>query len=405
MGSMFRSLRVRNYRLFFFGQLVSLTGSWMQTVALAWLVLELTNSGVALGMVTAMQFLPMLLAGLSGGLIADRFDKRHILLVTQGAMAAVAIFLTIATWTGVVRMWMIYPVALLSGLLSTIDNPTNQAFIVELVGRRDIGNAIGLGSAAVQASRAVGPAIAGVLIASMGTEICFFIDALSYIAAIVSLVAMRTGELQRSQRLHSMKGRTLEVVAYVWASAVLRSTTLIMAIVGMLAFQQTVVLPLIARNTFGGNAETYGLLAAAVGLGSLAGALVAASRLEPTGTMLVRSGMMFGAVTVVAASAPSLVSMLAVLVLVGGTGVTFVATAKALMQLQSNSLIQGRVMALFVLAFLGTTPVGGPFVGLVSEHVGPRVGLGLGGVATLGAIMVFGRPLRNVGRLPVRDDA
>ncbi|MDP9071451.1 MAG: MFS transporter [Actinomycetota bacterium] len=378
----FRSLRSRNYRLYFVGQLFSLTGTWVQTVAQGWLVLRLTDdSGFALGLVTALQFVPLLLAGPWGGVVADRFDKRSVLMATQSAMAAVAGALAVLTVAGVVELWMVYLAALLTGAATAVDSPTRQAFVVEMVGPSDLPNAIGLNSALFNAARVLGPAVAAIVIRLADVGPCFAINALSFLAVLAGLWRMRSEELVRQPHLASAKGQVRAGLAYVWGTPVLRSTLLLVAVVGTLGLNSTVVLPLLAKVSFRGDAGTYALLTSSMGLGSLAGALVTAGHSRPSRRLLVGACLAFGALLAASAAAPGLALAVPLLALTGAAGITFMTTANSTLQLASDAAMRGRVMALYLLVFLGSTPIGGPLVGLVSEYLGPRFGLGLGGVA------------------------
>jgi MFS family permease len=379
----FRSMRSRNYRLYFYGQLVSTSGTWMQTVALGWLVLRMTNSGFAVGVVTALQFLPMLLIGTYGGVIADRLDKRTTLIVTQAGMAVCAAGLAGLTLSGAAELWSIYLLTFLSGCFSAVDMPVRQAFVSEMVGEEDLPNAVALNSAMFNTSRIIGPALGAVVIKVFDVGPCFALNAASFVAVIGGLVVMRTTELHPSPRVARARGQAREGLRYVWASPELRSTILVMAVVGTLAFNFTVVLPVLAKFTFHGDAGTYGWLTALMGAGSIVAALATASWLRPSPRVLVGSCLAFGLVMMVAAVAPTLLAEEVLIVLLGATSITFMATANSTCQLMSAPEMRGRVMALYGLVFLGSTPIGGPIIGWVSEHLGPRYGMGAGAIATV----------------------
>jgi len=389
----FRSLRTRNYRLFFFGQLVSASGTWMQSVALGWLVLRLTGSGFDVGLVTALQFLPMLLIGTWGGVIADRFDKRRTLMVTQTGMAVAAAGLAVVTLGGFDRLWLLYGLTFLSGCFNAVDNPVRQAFVSEMVSPGDLPNAVSLNSAMFNTSRIIGPAIGAVVIKVFDVGPCFALNAVSFVAVIIGLFMMKPEELLLGRRVARAKGQIREGLRYVWDNVELRSTILVLAVVGTLAFNFTVVLPVLAKFTFHGDAGTYGLLTALMGAGSLVGALATASRLRPTPKLLAGSCLAFGVVMTLAAIAPSLMSEQVLILLVGATSITFMATANSTCQLMSAPEMRGRVMALYGLVFLGSTPIGGPLVGWISQQLGPRYGMGLGGVATIISAVVAGAVL------------
>lgn len=385
----FRSLRVRNYRLFFAGQLVSVSGTWMQQVAQSWLVLNLTGSGLDLGVTVALQFLPMLLFGMWGGVVADRFDKRRVLIMAQAAAAALAVTLWTLVVSGAVQLWMVYALAFLLGLVQVVDMPTRQAFVTEMVGPDEVSNAVGLNSAMFNAGRLVGPAAAAAVISTAGVAPAFLVNAASYLVVIAALWAMRPGELYREppadfDRVGRRRpGQIREGLRHVWRTPELRSPLLLVAVVGTFGFNFGVVLPVLARYTLHGGASLYGVLTGAVALGSLLGALFAASRARPTRRLLVGSAVAFGALTLVAAAAPTAVTMAVVLVPVGLSVMLFLATANATLQLNSSPAMRGRVMAIYGLVFLGSTPLGGPLLGFVSERWGARAGLALGGGVSL----------------------
>lgn len=387
-GSTFGSLAVRNYRLYFIGQVVSVSGSWMQRVAQAWLVLHLTGSGVALGIVSALQFLPMLVLGAWGGVMADRMDKRRVLMLTQAVMGFLALALGVVTLTGSVRLWMVYLLALLLGLVTAMDNPARQSFVMEMVGRAQVTNAVSLNSAVFTGARVVGPAIAGVVISLVGTGWCFVINAVSFAAVVLALVAMDPTRLQRSQAATRRRGLVVEGLRFVWSRPDIRLPLAILAVVGTLALNWTVILPLLARNTFHGDAGTYGLLFAMLGLGSLAGALFTANRREPSGRLLLVSLAAFGVLMLAAALAPTLPLEVLALVPTGMAALVFQTTANSLIQLRSEPALRGRVMSLYAVLFIGTTPIGAPIVGWAAQQAGPRAALVLGAASILATVAV-----------------
>jgi MFS family permease len=384
----FGSLAVRNYRLYFIGQVISVSGSWMQRVAQSWLVLHLTGSGVALGIVSALQFLPMLLFGAWGGLLADRADKRRLLLFTQAGMGGLALVLGALTLTGTVRLWMVFLIALLLGAVTAVDNPARQSFVMEMVGRDRVANAVSLNSATFTSARVVGPAIAGGLILLVGTGWCFVVNAASFVAVIIALAAMDPAQLHRGAPTPKARGQVVEGLRFVWSRPDLRVPLALLAVVGTLALNFTVVLPLLARFTFHGDAGTYGLLFSVLGLGSLCGALFTASRREPNVGLLLTSLAFFGLLMLAAAAAPSLWLELVALAAMGVAALAFQTTTNSLIQLRSEPALRGRVMALYAVVFLGTTPIGAPIVGWVAQQLGPRAGFAVGGAATLLAALV-----------------
>jgi MFS family permease len=383
----FRSLRIRNYRLFIIGQLISVTGTWMQTVAQTWLVVDLTGSGVDLGITVALQFLPMLLFGMWGGALADRSDKRRLLVAMQAAGGLLALILYGLVATGTVELWMIYVLAFALGMVTAIDMPARQAFVIEMVGPDEVPNAVGLNSAMYNSGRILGPAAAGVTIAVLGVAPAFLANAVSYIAVIVALVMMRPDELFRREPVERRRGDVRAGLLYAWREPTLRSTLLLVGVLGMFGFNFIVVLPLLAKFTFGGDAGLYSVFTALMAFGSLAGALVSASRSKPTSALLVGSGLAFSALVLLTAVAPTAWMAAIVLVGVGMAMMLFMATANTTLQLNSDPAMRGRVMALYGLLFLGTTPVGGPVMGWIAEAWGPRVGLAIGGALSLAAAL------------------
>lgn len=392
----FASLQVHNYRVFFLGMLVSASGTWMQSVAQGWLVLQLTGSGTLVGMVTAAQFVPMLLGGVWGGVIADRFDKRHILFVSQSILAVAAAILALVTLTGIVQVWMVFACALLTGVGTMIDNPTRQAFVSELVGAERVANAVALNSAMFNAARIVGPALAGLVILVAGTGVCFAYNALSYVAVLFSLTRMRSEELHRGKPTAKAKGQVRAGLRYAWGKPELRSTILLVAMVGTFALNFTVLTPLLVEFTFDAGPGTLGLLTSAMGGGSLVGALVAAARSKPTPKVLVGAAGALGVVMLGVAASPNILVAGILLALTGAATITFLSTANSTLQLSSSPEMRGRVMSLYLLVFLGSTPIGGPIVGAVAETVNPRAGFVVGGVASLvGALFAAGALFRG----------
>lgn len=387
----FGALQVRNYRRYAAGQCISLSGTWMQRVAQAWLVLELGGSGTDVGLVTALQFLPLLVLGAWGGVVVDRVDKRRLLVATQSASAVLALALGVLTATGVVQLWMVMVLAAALGFAHLLDVPARQSFVMELVGRRQLSNAVTLNSVTVNAARMLGPALAGVLIVTVGTAVCFLINAASYLVVIVAFAGMRQAELHRCAVLPRGPGQLREGLAYVWHEPRLRGPLLLMAIVGALAYEFQVVLPLLARYVFDGDAGTYGAMTACMGFGAVVAGLVVAGRPKNGPRSLVIAAYAFGGLILVTAAAPTLALSLVALVGVGAASIAFLALANTTLQLTAAPEMRGRVMALWSIAFLGTTPIGGPLVGWISEEMGPRVGLALGGAATIVAAVGLAR--------------
>ncbi len=395
----FRSLRTRNYRLFYVGQGISLCGTWMQTIALGWLVLDLSgDSGVAIGTVIAFQFLPTLFLGAWGGVLADRVDKRKLLVFTAIMMGCSAAALAILTLSGVIELWMVYVLVLVQGLAQAADNPTRLSFVSEMTGPADLPNAVGLNSAMFQLARIVGPAFAGVIIVLLNTGWCFALNALSFVAVIIALLMMDPAKLHRGAPVERAKGQIREGFRYIRDTPALRSMLIMTAVVGTLALNYPVVLPLMAKITFDGNAATYSWMTVAMGVGAFAGALVVANRSNPTPRIVLVAGLLFGATTVLASLAPAIALFVFVLVVVGVCSITFLANCQSTVQLEADPDKRGRVMSVYAIAILGSTPIGGPIVGWISEQFGPRWGFAVGGVATLTVCLVFARTLLRAPR-------
>lgn len=393
----FRSLHVRNYRLYFFAQLISVSGTWMQSIAQAWLVLHLTGSGVDLGIVTGLQFLPMLLFGPFGGLVADRVDKRRLLYFTQASGGVLALTLGILDATHVVALWQVYLLATLLGVVNLFDNPARQTFVMEMVGRDDLPNAVSLNTVVMNASRVVGPAIGGVVIIVVGLEACFFVNAASYIAVVIGLSLMRASELHQTEPVARAKGQIRDGFRYVWRRPPLRNTLLAMAVIGVFAYNFQVTLALLAKTTFHGGAGTYSLLTSSMGVGAVVGGLLAAHRARPTPKLLYGLALLFGSLLAGVAFAPTLAVASVLIVLMGAASIGFIATANASLQLQSDPSMRGRVMALYAMAFLGSTPIGAPLVGAIAQWTNPRISLAVGAGATVLAAGMLGWRHRAAG--------
>jgi len=386
IGRTFSSVRTsRNFRFYLFGQSVSAIGTWMNFTASAWLVLQLTDDGTALGANVALYFLPVLLFGAYGGVLADRFDKRHILMITQAAYGVVAIALWALVATDVVELWMVYALSLASGVVTAIDNPSRQSFYVEMVGEEHVRNAVSLHSAAFTGSRVIGPAVAGALIATVGIATCFLIDGLSYAAVLVALLAMRPTELHPQKRTTRERGHLVAGLRYVWATDELRRPLIAMAIVFTVAFNFAVFVPLLAERTFQGDAGTFGALSALAGVGSFIGAIVMASRVpEPRMRDLALWAVAAGVCLALPGLSPALWVAGATMIPMGFTIMAFMITGNTILQLNARPEARGRVMALYGIVFLGSTPIGAPIAGVIGEHLGPRVGFVLSGLVAAG---------------------
>ena len=384
----FNSLEVPNYRRYFAGQLVSLSGTWMQTVAAIWVILTLTDSGVAVGLTTALQFLPMLLIGAWGGLLADRFPKRRLLMATQALMAIPAVWLLAVTATGVVEPWMVYLGVFAMGAVNAVDNPTRQSFVFEMVGADRVVNAVSLNSVIVQAARIVGPALAGILIATVGVVPCFALNALTFVAMIFALRGMDPARLHAAPVAEPEPGAIRASLRYVLRTPELMVPLALMGLVGTLGFNFQVVLPLLAKFSFESGAMTYAALVSAMAVGSIAGALVNGHR-GRTGPRLIAGGALaFGISALLAAAMPSLALEILMLALLGAAAVTFAATINSTLQLAVTPEMRGRVMALYSVVFLGSTPIGAPLTGWLAQNYDPRVALCLAGASGLLAAWV-----------------
>ncbi len=384
----FGSLDTHNYRLYFTGDLVSHVGSWMQTMAEAWLVLKLTGSGAAVGATFAFRFLPVLLFGLWGGTVADRFDRRKVLLVTQTLMAALAVALWLVVATGIVQVWMVFGLAIALGLVTVVDEPARQAFVEEMVGPDRLPNAVALTSAVGNSARITGPAAAGLLIATVGTSWVFFVNAVSFFAVVAALAAMHPADLHRAHR-HADRPKVREGLVYAWSITEIRPTIVLVAVVGTLVYNFPTFLTLLAHDTFHGGAGLAGYLMALLGIGTVIGGLVAAARARPTSRTVVGAAALLGIVLLIAAITPARIETEVALVPVGALAVFFGSTANGHMQIWSAPQLRGRVMAIYSMSTLGTTVVGGPSVGWICQQWSPRVGLAFAGGATALAATVI----------------
>lgn len=379
----FDSLHVPNYRRYFAGQVVSVSGNWIQNVAAMWLMVQLTGDGLAVGMTAALQFLPLMLFGVWGGLLADRVDKRKLLIGTQIGLMVPAVVLAITTFTGTVTPLVIYAMVFLRGTAMAIDNPARQALPIELVGPDRVVNAVALNSVVIQTSRIIGPGIAGLLIAVVGIGWCFVVDALSFLAMIAALLRLDPDEMGEAPRASRHKGAVREGVAYVRHAPHLWIPLAMMGLIGLLSFNFQIVLPLMAHDTWKGTATTFTMLTVTMAVGSVIGALVAGNRREITPRLLVGAATLFGVFQLLAAFAPILPLQLLPLVFLGMASVTFSAGVNSTLQLQVDPAMRGRVMALYSLVFLGSTPIGAPLVGWIAGWAGPRTGMAVGGAAAL----------------------
>jgi MFS family permease len=377
----FAALVNPNYRLYFAGQSVSMIGTWMQAIAQSFLVFQITDSGTAVGLIVALQTLPVMLLGPYGGVVADRIDKRRLTIALQTLMGIQALVLGLLTVTHVVRMWEIGVLAVVLGLNNTFENPARQSFIFEMVGPDHLRNAVTLNTVMVNVARSIGPAAAGLIINAGGLGVCFLINSGSFVAVVASLLAMDVSKLSPSKPAPRQRGQLVEGLRYVRSEIGLAMPLLMMAIVGCLTYEFQVTLPVVATRAFHGGSRTYGFMTAAMGIGAVIGGLYAARRGRTGLTTLVRSAAVFGVLLGLAAFAPNLWLELIALAAVGAASVTFISKGNSTLQLAAAPQMRGRVMSLWAVAFLGSTPIGGPVAGAVAQHVGARWGLGLGAVA------------------------
>jgi MFS family permease len=381
----FASLSIPNYRRYFTGQLISVSGNWMQMIAEIWLILSLTGSGIAVGLTTALQFLPILLFGALGGVVADRFPKRRVLMVTQALMALPALALLAISVSGLVAPWMVFVLVFARGTVNAVDNPTRQSFAIEMVGPSRVVNAVSLNSVLIHSSRLIGPALAGLVIATAGVEPCFAINALSFGAMLVALWRMEPAQLESPPMAERHRGAVRAGLRYVRRTPELAVPLGLMALVGTLGLNFQVILPLLARFSFDGGATTYAALVGAMGLGSLIGALLTGAHGRTDARLIAGAALAFGMLALLAAAMPSLALEIPVLALLGASAVTFAAAINSSLQLAVKPEMRGRVMSLYSVVFLGSTPIGGPLAGWLSETYDPRVALLLAASAGLAA--------------------
>jgi MFS family permease len=381
----FRALRNRNFRLFFGGQLISQAGTWLTTIALTLLVLDLTHSGVAIGILTACQFGPILLFGAWGGLVADRSDKRRLLLITQTLEMLQSFALAALAFTPNTPIGAFYAVAVAGGFMLAFDNPARRSFVAEMVPASDVQNAVTLNSALMTSSRVIGPALAGILVVTVGFGWCFFIDAVSYLAVIASLALMRRAELRQPPVVAKAKGQVREGLRYVRRTPDLWIPLVMMAVIGTLTFNFAVVIPLFVENTLHGSNASFTVLYSVLSVGSVIGALAAAHVQVIETRHVVFASIGFGLAMFVLAAAPTLPSAFPIALFVGLTSVAFITTSTAIVQVKADPAMRGRVLALQGMVLIGSTPIGGPLLGWICDAYGARVGIVIGGVAAVAA--------------------
>ena len=400
------AFRHHNFRLFWGGMAISLIGTWMQQIAQVWLVLQLTNDPLALGVVAAAQFTPVLFLGLFGGLVADAVSKRRALVVTQMAAGTLALVLGLLVVGGNVQVWHVFGIALLLGVVNSFDMPIRQAFVVEMVGRRDVANAVALNSSVFNLTRIIGPAVAGVTIATIGLEPLFFVNAISYLAVVASLFLMRPAELRPpteravfERPFRSVIDRLVEGLRYTRREPSIFLAITVLGVVSTFALNFSVLIPLLARDILGGDADTYGFLMSAAGLGSLVSALTIAFGQRPTLRLLLFGAAVVG-VGMIGLGLSHWFPLSLVLMFVAGWGtIAMAATANTIIQLTVPDVLRGRVMSVHTTVFAGSTPFGGIFAGSVAGLAGASMALAAGGVIAL--LAAAGGYLRLPGRAPM----
>jgi MFS family permease len=391
----FAALEVPNFRRYVSGQALSLIGTWVETVAQALLVLQLTHSGTILGLTTAARYAPILLLSPYAGLLVDRYSKRRVLLVTQAGLGLVSAALGAAVLTGEIRLWQVVVLAVLFGIFSAVDNPARQAFVQEVVGRDLVRNAVTLNSTTVNVARVIGPTIAAVLVSTVGIGWCFVVNAASFGFVIVSLLSLDTRRLHPVRPVPRGHGQLRAGLRYAAGVPAIARPLLMMALVGTFTFEFEVSLPLLAENTFHGTSTTYSWLIGALGAGAVAGGLYAARSSRTGVAWLLKATLGYAAAVGLVAAAPTLATAVAACVLAGAASVMFLTTGNATIQLASDPAYRGRVTALWSMALVGSTAVGAPVIGALSDTAGPRYALALGAAACLAAAVA--------GRWPARD--
>ena len=400
----FASFRVRNFRLFFMGQGISQIGNWLTLIAQTLLVLDITGSGVAVGFLAACQFGPVLLLGAWAGLVADRSDKRHLLLIVQVVAMAQSFLLGALAFMDNPPLPALFAVASLGGLCMAFDNPARRAFVVEMVPEELVHNAVSLNSAMMTSARVIGPALGGLLITTLGYGWAFWADGISYIAVLIGLWLMRTEELRPSIPATRGKGQVREGLRYVRATPVLAVPLAMMAVVGTLAFNFQVVLPLLVTRTFDRSKAAFTLLFSFISLGSLVGALWTARRRSIGVIDVVKSSLAFGVTMLALAVAPNIVWAFPIGAVMGMASIGFLTASTAIVQTKAAPEMRGRVLALQAMVFLGSTPIGGPIVGYVAQHWGPRYAIAMGGIAGVSAAAWGAKMLRTAGTEPAEPE-
>ena len=387
VGETFRSFHVRNFRLFFSGQLISQVGNWLTLVAQTLLVFHLTHNGVAVGGLAAAQFGPVLLLGPWAGLVADRSDKRKLLLIVQVIAMAQSFTLAALAFSGNPPVLAIYAVAVVGGITVAFDNPARRAFVVEMVPIEDMQNAVSLNSALMTSSRIIGPAIAGLLITTVGYGWCFFADGFSYFAVLAGLWMIRTEELRPAPIALKARGQIRAGFRYARSVPELWAPLVMMAVVGTLSYNFQTVFPLFAARDLHGNTTTFTFLFSIVSIGALIGALYTARRRSTSVRDVATASLAYGAAMTLMTFAPNRWFAYGFGILLGMASITFLVASTAIVQMRATPEMRGRVLALQAMLFLGSTPIGGPIVGWISQEFGARYAIGVGAAAALGAGM------------------
>ena len=392
----FSSLGARNFRLYMIGQAISLCGTWMQVLAQGWLVLSITHSGFQLGLVSALQFFPILVLSPWSGMIADKFSKRKIIIFTQVMFAVLALSLGLMVVTGKIEIWMIYVFALMLGIVTSIDNPTRQSFISEMVGKDRITNAVTLSILVVNIARAIGPVIGGIVIVSVGIGMCFILNAISFLAVIFVLFLMRSIELHQNVIVKKNKMKILDGLHYARTSRPISNALIMMSIIGTLTYEFAVSMPLLAQSTYNGTAALYATFISAIGLGSILGGLLSAIFVKKaTQKLLVFAAFMFGLTYILVGIVPSKLITTILLFIVGMFSVNFVSWGNSTLQSESSNEMRGQVMALWSMAFLGSTFIGAPIIGLIGQYAGARASIIVGGVSAVVAALIGSRSIKK----------
>lgn len=380
----FKSLKIYNYRLYFIGQLISVTGTWMQNFAIGWYALEISHdSSIVLGIVTAAQFLPVLLLGAFGGSIADRFENRKLLYFTQSTFLILAVLFFVFTQIGIANLYMLGGLSVLFGVVNALDNPTRQSFVQMLAGRNLLPNAVGLNSTLINSARIIGPAAGGIVIAEFGVPPCFLFNALSYLAVIVALALMKADQFFPMQKEKRQKGSVKAGLKYVRNNPNLLIPLINMAIIGTLAYNFQVTLLLLAKNTFKENADGSGLFFSFMGVGAVIGGLIMAGKKSSSNRAYLLAGLIFGVLLMLLAVSPQYYLAALILIPVGILSISYIVLTNTVLQLNSRSDFRGRVMALYAIAFLGSTPIGSVVVSTIAQLLNPRDSIAIGGLSAI----------------------